>query len=746
MTLLLRLLITMRQLLRNDKTGELTLERIPEPILRPRGVVVQNHFSIVSAGTERASVEFARRNILGKARARPDLVRTVINKARTDGLLNTYRAVSSRLDSKTPLGYSSAGRVLEVGAEVDGVQVGDLVACAGGGFANHAEVIYVPRNLLIKLPEPVSAADGAYATLGAIALQGVRRAELSPGESVAVIGLGLVGQLTVQILKSYGSPVLGIDLDRSKTEFASKWGIDAVGITGEDDIASLAARISDGAGVDAVIIAAATTSSEPVALAGEITRSRGRVVAVGDVSLEIPRLVYYEKELDFRVSRSYGPGRYDTEYEEHGNDYPLPYVRWTEQRNMQEFARLVGMDSVDVGAVTTHIFGVEDAADAYRLVVDNPNSEFVLGVAIEYPKDPVQPARRETIGGGHSSPRSGSGDTVQIGLIGAGTFARGSILPALKRLGNANVKIVASASGANAADLARRLDAEFAVSDYREVIDDVNVDLVVAATRHNMNAEIAIAALSAGKDVHVEKPLALSLDELSRVRDAAGDSTGRLMVGFNRRFAPLSRAMGDHFAGRSTPLVMNLRVNAGYIPPDHWVHDPVEGGGRIVGEVCHFIDLCQFFAGSTPTSIFARNLARAGDRVLPDDNVVITIEFADGSLATINYGALGAGRMSKERIEILGDGKSAVLDDFRMLELYEGTSRNTKKSRMNKGHNDEFELLVDAVATGGPWPIPGDEIIYSSLATLLVNQSIDSGNPVAVDLASLSSGFAPSDE
>ena len=725
----------MKQLLQNFKTGALTLEEVPSPALQPGGVVVQNHYSLVSAGTERAAITFARQGLVGKARSRPDLVRQVVNKVRTDGLLTTYRSVTERLNESVPLGYSSAGQVAEVGREVVDARKGDLVACAGAGYASHAEVVYVPKNLVVKLPNGVSSRQGAFATLGAVALQGIHRAELSPGERVAVIGLGLVGQLTVQILHAYGFPVFGLDVDSERVVGAERWGMEAGGVIGRDDVEAKANAFSGGVGIDAVIVTAATDTSEPLEMAGRILRERGRVSVVGDVKMEVPRRLYYDRELDLRISRSYGPGRYDPSYEEMGIDYPIAYARWTEQRNMQEFLRLVALGRLDVEGMTTHTFPIDRAPEAYRLILDRPIQDPFLGVLLEYPTSGQALERRLEL----SAPTGvrAKNARLEVGLIGGGAFVRGTILPALGKLGGMRVKAVATATGRSAHDLAKRHRFDYVTTDYRNLLDDEDIDLIVIATRHNLHAAIATEALQAGKHVHVEKPLALNVDELRAVAKAAHDSPGLLMVGFNRRFAPLAVEAKRHLANRNTPLLAHCRVNAGHVPADHWVHDPVEGGGRILGEVCHFVDLLHFLVAAPPQSVFATRLPTVGKQVLADDNVLVTLDFADGSRGSILYSALGADSMPKEILEVLGDGKSAILDNFRSLRLYKDNGRSTQRSRMDKGHDAQFSALVDFIVKGGEPPIPPDEILVSSLATLNVVQSLQNAVPVAVDVASL---------
>jgi predicted dehydrogenase len=541
--------------------------------------------------------------------------------------------------------------------------------------------------------------------------------------------------------------VLGVDIDPAKVAAAQQYGMEASGVIGVDDLMGLAQGLSGGAGVDAVVITAATQNSGPVELAGELARERGRVSAVGDVGLDIPRHLYYAKELDVRVSRSYGPGRYDASYEEHGIDYPLPYARWTEQRNIAEFLRLVGAGRIDLAPIMTHTFPIDQATDAYKLVIDNPDKETFLGVLLEYPDGSTPLNRRVTLREPVRSAgyRGGSGDKINVGLIGAGSFARGTITPIIEHLDDLHLRAVASARGASARDLASRYKAEYATTDTDEIMSDDRIHLVIASARHNVNNQIAIDALRAGKYVHVEKPLALDLDQLRDVAAAARDTDAGLMVGFNRRFAPHVVAMKKVFEGRSTPLMMHYRVNAGFIPADSWVHDPLEGGGRIIGEVCHFIDLLHFLAGAPPVSVFATRLPPSGETVLSDDNVLISLDFADGSRGSITYSALGAANQPKEHIEVMGARRSALLDDYRQLEIFDGKGTKKTGGSQDKGHRAEFQAFTHAIVTGGQSPIPQDELLLSSLATIFVGESLRTGGPVDVDLSILDQVSPPED-
>lgn len=724
--------LQMKQVTQNNRTGQLSVADVPVPSPQPGQVLVRNHSSLVSAGTERAGVDFARKSLLGKAKSRPDLVRQVAAKVRRDGLFNTWRMVKDRLDASQALGYSCAGEVVKVGEGIDDITPGDRVACAGSGYASHAEFVAVPRNLVAKIPDGVSYDDAVFATLGAIALQGIRRADLTSGETVGVIGLGLLGQITVAILKAYGHPVFGTDISPQRVEAAIKLGLDSGAVTGQDDVEELALTFSGGHGLDAAIITAATAESGPVNLAGEIVREQGRVSVVGDVGLDVSRRSYYLKELDLRISRSYGPGRYDPTFEEHGIDYPRPYVRWTEQRNLEEFLRLAGSGTIKPSTLITHRFAITDASSAYQLIVDNPQNEVFSGVVIDYSDTNSEPA--SSLQTGAKSRTSTTGETVRFGLIGAGSFMSGTIAPALRSAKQAEVIWIASASGLSAADLGRKIGATTVGSDYSELIASPEVDAVISATRHNLAAKIAIEALNAGKSVHVEKPLALNIDDLKAVSTAATESEATLMVGFNRRFAPLINDLKQHFQTATTPLSMVYTVNAGWADPELWVHNPVEGGGRILGEVCHFIDLLQHICGSTPTRVHANRVTPDNKNVLADDNVQIVISFADGSSGTVIYSALGSPAQPKEHIEVLGSHRSATLNDYRTLTLFDESAHTVKNKAGDKGHAKQFQLFTEAIKSGTDAPIPTRQLIATTLATLAVPMSLENGQPVDIDI------------
>jgi polar amino acid transport system substrate-binding protein len=584
--------------------------------------------------------------------------------------------------------------------------------------ANHAEVNLVPQNLCALVPDGVADEVAAFVTVGAIALQGVRIASVGLGEVFAVIGLGLIGQITLQLVKAAGGRVLGIDLDPAKVELARKLGADAA-VLRSDDVVAQAAALTGGRGVDGVLITAATASNDPVQLAGEICRDRGRVVAVGAVGMEIPRRPYYEKELSFFLSRSYGPGRYDPLYEESGVDYPIGYVRWTEQRNMEAFLEQCAAGRLNLQPLISHRFPIERAEEAYRLIASGADA---LGIILNYPAERT-PARTVQI---PSRGRPIRGD-VRISVVGAGAFASGVLVPALAKVPNVRLDAVVSARGLSCRHLADKFGFERCSTDADTILTDPNSDAVVIATRHHLHARQVVAALDAGKHVFVEKPLALTDEEVNTILAAQARTGKVLLVGYNRRFSSLARELADFFADRRAPLVMNYRVNAGLIPPESWIHDPAIGGGRIIGEVCHFIDLAAFLAGSNPASVHAQGVA-PGSGVRSDDNVIITVGFEDGSLCGIAYVASSDASAGKERLEVLGAGSSAVLEDFRLLDLHRaGKQRVVRKFIQDKGHGAEMQAFVDAVRRGGASPIDLATIAAVSRATFAAVDSLRDG-------------------
>jgi polar amino acid transport system substrate-binding protein len=713
----------MKQILQNVKTGGVTVSDVPAPVARPGFVLVRAAASLISAGTERLTVEAGQKNLVSRAIDQPALVKKVIDKARAEGVVATFDAVRSKLGSLSALGYSAAGTVVDVGDEVESVRVGDRVACAGVGYASHSEVLSVPKNLCVRLPDRVTFDAGAFGTVGAIALQGVRLAEPTLGESVVVIGLGLIGQLTVQLLNANGCRVFGIDLDEQKIELAKQFGAEAGCVTGED----VKARVLEwtrGRGADAVMITAGTSSNEPVELAGEISRAKGRVIVVGAVGLNIPRKPYYDRELTFRISMSYGPGRYDREYEERGHDYPFGYVRWTEARNIEAFLEMVAAGRVKLEPLITHRFNIDEGDRAYQLITSD---EPYLGVLLQYDITRELESRIQLPS---TSKRAAAAPAVRIGLIGAGDYAKSMLLPNFKA-GAAEFQSIATASGVTARAVGEQYGFRFCVSGADEVINDPEVNLVVIATRPGSHGDLTRRALESGKHVFVEKPLAVNDQELEDVLNAAA-AAGELMVGFNRRFSPSARAAQEFIKGRQTPLSISYRVNAGRMSPNHWVQDPSEGG-RIIGEVCHFVDFVHFLTGSLTTRVFAESIASSNAEVTDEDSVFITLRLADGSHASIAYLAEGDKALPKERIEIFGGGRSFVIDDFRSMTTYENGREKTAKLReQDKGQRDEIKTVMSVVLEGKPAPITLEDLATTTRATFRIKESLRTGLPVDV--------------
>lgn len=712
----------MKQILRNAKTGAVAVADVTTPVTQPGFVLVRTAASLISAGTERLTVEAGQKTLVGRAIEQPGLVKKVLDKARSEGVVATFDAVRSKLGASTALGYSAAGTITAVGEGVTDLRVGDRVACAGVGYASHAEVLSVPKNLCVRLPHGVSFDTAAFGTVGAIALQGLRLAEPTLGEAVVVIGLGLIGQVAVQLLAANGCRVFGIDLDQKKIDLAKRLGAEE-GCKSDDDAKAQVLEWSRGRGADAVLITAATSSNEPVELAGEISRPKGRVVVVGAVGLNLPRKPYYDRELTFRISMSYGPGRYDRDYEERGQDYPFGYVRWTEGRNIEAFLDMIAAGRIQIEPLITHRFKIEEGERAYQLITSD---EPYLGVLLQY--DPTRELEARIPLNPKTSVR-GSAKAVRLGLIGAGDYAKSMLLPNFKTAG-AEFQTIATASGVTARSVGEQYGFRFCASGASEVINDADVNLVVVATRHASHAALVRQALEAGKYVFVEKPLAVNDQELDEV--LAAGSGDKLMVGFNRRFSPCAREASEFYRNRQFPLSINYRVNAGRISPNHWVRDTNEGG-RIIGEVCHFIDLIHFVTGSLTTRVFAEAVASRNSEATDEDSVFVTLRLADGSNASIAYLAEGDKALAKERIEIFGGGKSFLIDDFRCATAYEnGREKTTKLRELDKGQRDEISTVLSVVLDGKPAPIALEDLKTTTRATFRIHESLQTGLPVEV--------------
>ncbi|MDZ7345511.1 MAG: bi-domain-containing oxidoreductase, partial [candidate division KSB1 bacterium] len=705
----------MLQIFQYQKTGELIVDELPEPMLRPGGVLVRNHFSLISAGTERTSVETAQASLLGKAKKRPDLVKQVRDNLRREGLIATWNKVRTRLDNYAALGYSSAGIVIE--SAVDEFKPGERVACAGAGYASHAEVVFVPRNLVARVPENVALEEAVYTTLGAIALQGVRQAEPRIGEQVIVIGLGLIGLLTVQLLKANGCRVMGLDVRPEVFSLASELGCDDCAPSSLDALPAVEA-FTRGIGADAVILTASTRSNEPIELALQAVRKKGRIVIVGAVGMNLPRSPFYEKELELRISCSYGPGRYDPNYEERGVDYPLPYVRWTENRNMQAFLDLLAAGRVNVRRLTTHIFPIREAVKAYELITDKSDAQPSLGVLISYPQE--SGPRRARVDLPTVKPLT----SPRIGFIGAGNFAQAYLLPPLVRLG-VSLSGVFTASPIEAKSAAKKYGFAFCAGDAETVFKES--DAVVIATRHDSHAEYVITALRAGLHVYVEKPPAVTpeqLQEIIRAYRQYAEPAGRTFtVGYNRRFSPIMRRIKAFFQPKRGPMQILIRINAGFLPKDHWTQLP-EQGGRLIGEACHFIDIMSFLTDSRPLSVYAESVSDDNLQTTQADNVVLLVKFLDGSVGTLFYTASGDKAPAKEYYEIHAGGRSVLLYDFRKAEFFDGRKKRTVSCR-GKGHAEEMAAFVKLLREGAA-EFTFESLIDTSLVTFAAHRSLAS--------------------
>jgi predicted dehydrogenase/threonine dehydrogenase-like Zn-dependent dehydrogenase len=673
----------------------LELLDVPCPRVAARHLLIQSRASLISAGTERSLVEFGNANLLSKARQQPEKVQQVLDKIKADGLLPTLEAVFTRLDEPLPLGYCNAGVVSEVGPEVTGLAVGDRVASNGP----HAEMVHVPVNLCARIPENVPDDDASFAVLGSIALQGIRLAAPALGESVAVFGLGLVGQLTVQMLIASGVRVLGIDLDPKRLELAERCGARPVDLSAGADPVRVAESFTDGHGLDAVLVTASARNDDIVNQSARMSRKSGRIVMVGVTNLALNRAEFYEKELSFQVSCSYGPGRYDPDYEQGGIDYPYAFVRWTEQRNMAAVLRMMANGQLDVAPLISRRTAHADAATAYQLLRTDKS---LMGLVLQYPQAAVAQDRIVVVGDAARPQRSAAADKVVAGIIGAGAFTKRVLLPCLRKTG-AELASIASASGVSASHAARKFSAGASTSDYRTILDDRRINTVFITTRHHQHAPMVVEALRAGKHVFVEKPLAIDQQGLQDVQDAFAATDGQqLMVGFNRRFSPHAVKIRQLLTGRSQPVCMIMTVNAGHIPSDHWMHDPQAGGGRIIGEGCHWIDLLGFLVESPVTGVKTTSIGDVPGVQTRNDHVSISLAFQDGSIANLNYFANGHRTYPKETLTVFAEGKTLELDNFRSLRGYGyGPFRRMKLLRQDKGHQAELQAFVDRVQSGG---------------------------------------------
>lgn len=704
------------------KQGKAVVEEVCVPQIMPGTVLVRVDHSCISIGTELSGLKMSGAPLWKRALKQPNNVRKVINMVATNGLSRTHSLVRGQLDGGSATGYSAAGTVIAVGDGVTQFQAGDRVACAGAQCAHHAEFICVPTNLTVLLPESLDFSNASTVTLGAIAMQGVRRASPTLGECFVVLGLGILGQLTVQLLKANGCRVIGVDLEPQRIQLAKSLGMD-VGLTPEHGHqVEHVMRLTDGIGADGVIITAATPSDEVISTAFNLCRKKGRVVLVGDVGLDLKRSDFYQKELDFFISSSYGPGRYDARYEEQGLDYPVAYVRWTENRNMAEYLRLLAEKRVDISPLIGSIFDIEQAGFAYKQLqneVDRP-----LMVLLSYPRSESEILTRKILNP-FATPIKGK--KVRIAVVGAGGFAKGMHLPNLSKLDKLyHIQAIVTRTGHNAVATAKQFAASYASSDYKDVLDDPEVDAILLATRHHLHTEMALQALQKGKHVLVEKPLALTtqaLDKIAAFYEENDTNAPMLLTGFNRRFSPIMQQIKQIVTQRSNPMILNYRMNAGYIPLDHWVHGP-EGGGRNLGEACHIYDLFTFLTDSKVLTITSHHIKASTSHYINNDNFVATMSFADGSVATLTYTALGSKDYVKEQLEIFVDGKVLVMQDYKHLNIIGAKLKGLQHNTMEKGQKEEIVAFADAILQKGNWPIPLWQQLQATQISVLVEEQL----------------------
>ncbi len=712
----------MKQLFQNMKNGETRIKDLPIPKPGKGCALVQTAYSLVSAGTEKSLVEFSEKNLAAKAVSRPDLVRQVLNKAKREGVLNSVQAAFNRLDQPMFPGYSSAGTITALGEGMQGFKVGDRVACGGGNHAVHAEYEVVPRNLLVKLPDSVSFEEAAFSTLGSVAIHGLRLAAPQLNDTVLVIGLGLLGLMEVQIAKAAGCRVMGMDISKSKIKLARDLGVEA---WPRGDLEERVPQFTKGRGFDHVLICAGSKDNDSIELAGKLCRDRGQVIAIGAVGLEIPRKIYYEKELRVMVSRSYGPGRYDANYEERGQDYPIGYVRWTEGRNMESFVDLIADGKIDVRSLITHRIPIAEGEKAYNLITGKTRESF-LGVLLQYPQSEEQPVNQAVPVAKVHLQSQAEGTKPNVGVLGAGNYANATFLPVMKETADRCVlKSIASGSGGNARHSAEKFGFEKVETDGNTVLCDPEIADVVLMTPHSLHAAQTVTALENGKNVYCEKPAAIDPLSLARVRKCVLEHPDQLyMVGYNRRFAPLAVDLKKFFADCAEPLSMHYTVNAGFIPDTHWTQNPEVGGGRILGEGCHFIDFLIWMCGSLPVKVNAFCLPDCGR--YNEDNVSIQLLFENGAVGTVDYLANGDKSCPKERVEVFGGGRIGILSDYRSLDTWKDGNHKQERSalKQDKGHAASWNAFLDAAHRGREIPISCDEIFGGMLACFGAIESI----------------------
>lgn len=705
----------MKQIIQDLKSGQTILEEVPVPQVRSGCILIKTHRTLVSLGTERMLVEFGKSNLLQKVRQQPDKVKQVLDKIKSEGLFPTLEAVFRKLGEPLPLGYCNAGEVIAVGNGVSEFKIGDRVVSNG----QHAEVVCVPKNLVAKIPDAVTYEQASFTVIGSIGLQGIRLLQPGFGETVVVVGLGLIGLITAELLVANGCEVIGFDFDAAKVALAASKGVKAYNVSDGSDPVAIAKSLTNGIGVDGVIITASTKSDEVIAQAAQMSRKRGRIILVGVIGLDLKRADFYEKELSFQVSCSYGPGRYDENYEQKGIDYPIGFVRWTEQRNFEAILQAIASQKLDVQSLITEVVDLEQ----YDQIYGNMSGSTSIASIIRYSGAVDTTQHRVSL-----SDQSFSGQKGTLGIIGAGNFTNATVLPALKKVG-ASVKYISSASGLSATTLAKKNGIAQVTTNYHEILQDPEVDAVLITTRHNAHAAMCIEAMKAGKHVFVEKPLALTTAEIAEIEAVYHASKVTLTVGFNRRFSPFVQDAKQKLGEGQTPINVIATMNAGFIPPSSWVHDMQVGGGRIIGEACHLIDLISYLTGSTVQKVVMNAMGTHPDA--NTDNASMLLQYRNGSTGVINYFANGSKAYSKERVEIYSQNRTMVIDNFRKS-TYFGFSSSGKSGRLDKGHEEQFRQFVSALKNGGAAIIPFESIMNTSKTAIAAVESLSTGGWVNI--------------
>jgi predicted dehydrogenase/threonine dehydrogenase-like Zn-dependent dehydrogenase len=708
----------MKQIIQSFKTGETILEDVPAPLVKRGQVLIKTTKSLVSLGTERMLVEFGKSNLISKARQQPDKVKMVLDKIKTDGLLPTLETVFNKLGEPLPLGYCNVGQVIAVGDDVAEFQVGDRVASNG----QHAEFVSIPKNLVVKIPDSITDEEAAFTVIGSIGLQGIRLVEPTLGETIVVTGLGLIGLMTAQLLKANGCNVIGIDFDQSKLDIAETFGIQTINPASGDDPVKTVNELTNGIGADGVIITASTKSNDVISQAAQMSRKRGRIVLVGVIGLDISRADFYEKELTFKVSCSYGPGRYDDTYEQQGQDYPLPFVRWTEKRNFEAILNAISTQAIDVKSLITEIVDLENYKEIYGEIGNSKAIASILNYKGSEYSNTVSITKPES--------KTNTSANKGIAIIGAGNFTKMTMLPAFKGL-NAQLETIISSGGVSGTALAKKFSISKSSTNYDDVLQDKSINSVVITTRHNLHAPMVIKGLKAGKNVFVEKPLALNNVELENIVEAYKSSNNTLTVGFNRRFSPFATKMKAVLGQSETPINVIATMNAGMIPSNVWVHDLAVGGGRIIGEACHFIDLITYLTGSKVMSVCMN--AMGTDPEASTDNATLLLKYENGSTGVINYFANGSKSYAKERVEVYSQERTLVLDNWRVLKGYGFKGFKKMKSKMDKGHKAQFSLLTDQINNGGKAIIPFEELINTTKASFAAIESLKNNSWINVE-------------